>query len=52
MTKLNKQKIINLKAGVIDAKYMAAKVESEAEKKQWLDHANDLLQIINKLQNK
>jgi len=52
MTKANKQKALNLMAGVIDAKYMIARVQTESEKKQWQDHANNLLDLIAKLKSK
>lgn len=53
MTKLDKQKLIRLRGGLIDVNYMIKKLDrdnaSENEKTNWINHKNDISNLINKL---
>ena len=54
MTKLDKQKLDRLRGGLIDTDYTIKRLEREnasaSEKANWLNHKNDILNLINKLQ--
>jgi hypothetical protein len=54
MTKLDKQKLMRLRTGLIDVNYMIKKLDSdnasESEKTNLLNYKNDILNLIIKLQ--
>lgn len=54
MTRLDKQKLERLRGGLIDVNYTIKRLDrenaSESEKANWLNHKNDILNLINKLQ--
>lgn len=54
MTKLDKQKLERLRGGLIDIDYTIKRLDREnaaaSEKTNWLNHKNDILNLINKLQ--
>lgn len=54
MTKLDKQKLERLRGGLIDVDYTIKRLDREnaspSEKSNWLNHKNDILNLINKLQ--
>ena len=51
MTKAQKQKNLNLLAGIIDCDYMIARLTEDgkaAEVEQWKQHKEDLIKLANK----
>jgi len=54
MTKLDRQKIERLRGGLIDIEYTLKRLDresaSDSEKANWLNHKNDVLNLISKLQ--
>jgi hypothetical protein len=54
MTKLDKQKLERLRGGLIDVDYTIKRLDREnaaaSEKANWLNHKNDILNLINKLE--
>ena len=50
--KLNKEKLLNAKATIIDIDYKLKKDISENEKQNLIAYKNDVLNLISKLQNK